>query len=178
MDNFDLRKYLAEGRLFKEVQQDRIASLVRDFYKTGMKMSDSTKAKEYISNRLDRPLTPIEKSKITKEFDKLYLADMSADDQKRRGVEHTKKLERAKKNILPLELDNHSFIPDPYYYEPNRKYISGKGGTSIEVDNPDGTTSYVLKDKFKNTPITGTIEVNGEEYSIPDFYKNFYKGLL
>ena len=183
-NNFDLKKFLVENKLttssitLREVQENSIKSLVADFYETGMKMSDSTKAKEYISNRLDRQLTPIEKSKITKEFDKLYLADMGTDDKKRQEEEYAEKLKRAQKNLLPLELDNHSFTPDPYYYEPNRKYISGKGGTSIEVDNPDGTLSYVLKDKFKNTPITGTIKVNGKDYNIPAFYKNFYQGLL
>jgi hypothetical protein len=184
MENFNLKKFLVENKLttnskmLSEEQEGDITSMVKGFYKTGMEMGDSSKAKESISNQLNRPLTPIEKSKITKEFENLYLADMSASDSNRRGEERNAKLQRAQKNMLPLELDNHSYTPDPRYYEPHRKSISGVGGTIIPMNNPDGTTQYFLKDEFKNTPITGTIQVNGKEYSIPDFYRNFYQGLL
>ena len=184
MENFNLKKFLVENKLttnskmLKEDQEGDIGSLVRDYYKTGMKMGDSSKAKESISNQLSRPLTPIEKSEITREFEKLYLADMTASDSIRQGEESNAKLQRAQKNMLPLELDNHSHTPDPRYYEPRRRYISGVGGTSIPMNNPDGTTQYFLKDEFKDTPITGTYKAKGKEYSIPDFYKTFYKGLL
>lgn len=178
MEDFNLKKYLAEGKLLKEEQEGDITSLVKDFYKNGMKMGDSSKAKEFISNQLNRPLTPVEKSKITREFDKLYLADFSADSEKRQEKEYAKKLERAQKNILPLELDNYSHTPDPQYYEPRPRYLTGKGGISYTEPEPSGVTKYELKDEFKDKPITGTYKAKGKEYSIPDFYKTFYTGLL
>jgi hypothetical protein len=179
MENtFNLKKFLAEGKLLKEEQEGDITSLVKSFYKTGMKMGDSSKAKEFVSNQLNRPLTPIEKGKITREFDKLYLADSLADSKKREEAEYAKKLERAQKNMLPLELDNWSHTPDPQYYNPAPNYYTTKGGGSVSEPNRDGTTTYKLKDEFKDKPITGTYKAKGKEYSIPDFYKTFYKGLL
>ena len=184
MENFNLKKFLVENKLttnskmLNEEQEGDIVSLVKDFYKTGMKIGDSSKAKEAISNQLNRPLTAIEKSKITREFDKLYFNDSRAEDTKKSQERHNSKLERAQKNMLPLELDNFSHTPDPKYYDARPRHFTGVGGGSWTEPEPDGTTRFELKDEFKDKPITGTYTTNGKEYSIPDFYKTFYTGLL
>lgn len=112
--------------------------------------------KSFVEDKMGRPLTPQEKSKVTKIFNKLrseywvrtYREESDAEDRAAR--------ERYSKNLLPLTTDNGSGRPDPTYYELANTYYDTDRDGNVHVSHSDpksGYTDYKLKSKWINTPV-------------------------
>jgi len=162
-----------------------VKSMVKDFYDYNSQgfINGSSLIKQKIINKIGRPLTSIEKGKITREFEKLYFEDFNKKNKEDsiKSLQNIK--DRAEKNILPTELDDYFFTPDPRYYKPVLKqdtdWRSGYlTGTTSHVKSREGYGEYIIKDEYRDKPISGTIKIEKTlndklkgEYSVIDFYR-------
>ena len=127
-----------------------------------------------------------EKSKLTRAQDKASMEKWKKIFNDRNLIPDVK--DRAEKNILPTELDDYFFTPDPKYYDllgkPKTLPDDRKSGTpfltqrDIELTKNGGRGygSYIIKDKYRDKPISGTLKLSkmGKdlgEFSVKDLYK-------
>lgn len=113
-------------------------------------------AKNYIQDKINRPLTPQEKSKITRLVTKYRDEYRSKKWKEERDVEDKAIRDRYRNNLLPLTVDNWNGTPDSTYYTTSREYSwtdrDGNVRTSYS-DSKSGYTDYTLRDKWVNTPV-------------------------
>jgi hypothetical protein len=114
-------------------------------------------AKKHIENIANRPLTPQEKSKITKisniyrnkYYDERFETNYKEEEDSRKA--------RYQNNFLPLTTDNGRGTPDKKYYKYAISYNEyDKDGDLIGTFHQDpksGYTNYKLKDEWINTPV-------------------------
>jgi len=160
-----------------------VKSMVKDFYDYNPQgfINGSSLIKQKIINKIGRPLTSIEKGKITREFEKLYFEDFNKKNKEDsiKSLQNIK--DRAEKNILPTELDDYFFTPDPKYYKPvlqqDTDWRSGYlTGTTSHVKSREGYSEYIIKDEYKDKPISGTLKLlklgkDLGEFNVKDLYK-------
>ena len=142
----------------------------------------SARKKFFTSQRTpDSYKSAAEKSKLTRAQDKADIEKMNA-DLKADSIKFTQNIKnRVEKNILPTELDDYFFTPDPRYYKPVLKqdtdWRSGyPTGTTSHVKSREGYGEYIIKDEYKDKPISGTLKLSklGKdlgEFSVKDLYK-------
>jgi hypothetical protein len=117
-------------------------------------------AKKHIENIANRPLTPQEKSKITKianiyrnkYYDERFETNYKEEEDSRKA--------RYQNNLLPLTADNGRGTPDSEYYKLANTYrfVDMDGKVHISHQDPkSGYTDYKLKDKWINTPVSKDI---------------------
>jgi hypothetical protein len=117
-------------------------------------------AKKHIENIANRPLTPQEKSKITKianiyrnkYYDERFETNYKEEEDSRKA--------RYQNNLLPLTTDNGRGTPDSEYYKLANTYrfVDMDGKVHISHQDPkSGYTDYKLKDKWTNTPVSKDI---------------------
>jgi hypothetical protein len=166
MDNFDLKKYLAEGRLFKEeINEVDIASELTQYFNDNPINNENQNAyhigaRKHIEGKFDRPLTPQEKGKITRMVDQYRRDFWGRRYREESEKEDKKQRERYQNNLLPLTVDNGSGKPDPTYYELANTYYSTDRDGNVSVSHSDpksGYTSYRLKDKWIDTPVDNSV---------------------
>jgi len=129
-------------------------------------------AKEYILSKFDRPLTPLEKGKITRTIDKYGSTFIRNRYSNQRDAEDKVNRERYLNNLLPLRVDNWNGTPSSEYYEYANTYDKvnpdGSYGTLIRKvgkeygeydytpshsDPKSGYTDYQLRAKWIDTPV-------------------------
>ena len=113
-------------------------------------------AKKYIGEKINRPLTPQEKSKITRLVNKYRDEYRSKRFREKSEVEDKVVKDRYQNNLLPLTVDNWKGTPDSTYYTTSREYRwTDKDGNihTSTTDSKSGYTDYVLRDKWMNTPV-------------------------
>ena len=142
----------------------------------------SARKKFFTSQRTpDSYKAAAEKSKLTRAQDKADIEKMNA-DLKADSIKFTQNIKnRVEKNILPTELDDYFFTPDPRYYKPVLKqdtdWRSGyPTGTTSHVKSREGYGEYIIKDEYKDKPISGTLKLSklGKdlgEFSVKDLYR-------
>jgi hypothetical protein len=113
-------------------------------------------AKKHIENKIGRPLTPQEKSKITKVANQ-YQFQYSEERFEKQDKEKQEKIKyRYQNNLLPLFIDNSSGTPDKKYYKiTNKTKFIGMDGKvyKFKRDPKSGYTDYELRDEWINTPV-------------------------
>jgi hypothetical protein len=129
----------------------------RDNQFTGEPKSEIIKS---IQDKLGRPLTPKEKSSVTRIYNKFLQKYWGNRFEKERNEEHEVARNRYRKNLLPLTTDDGSGKPDPTYYELANTYCSTDMDGNVRVCHADpksGHTDYKLKDKWIDTPVDNTV---------------------
>ena len=116
---------------------------------------------QLLIDKLGRPLTPKEKSSITRIYSKYLDKYWKFKFYEKRNKENENLKNRYIKNLLPLTKDNGSGTPDPTYYEPANRYRkTDRDGNLLGISHRDqksGYTDYILKDKWVNTPVEDSI---------------------
>jgi hypothetical protein len=118
--------------------------------------SHEYEAKNHIQNVMGRPLTPQEKSKVTKMVKKYRDDFWGKSYREKRDTEDKIARERYLNNLLPLTTDNGRGTPDSMYYTLANMYrdVDRDGNVRISYSDPkSGYTDYKLKDKWINTPV-------------------------
>ena len=118
--------------------------------------SHDYEAKDYIQNVMNRPLTPKEKSQITRMINKYRDDFWGKSYREERDKEDKTSKERYLNNLLPLTVDNGRGRPDSTYYTVANTYYytDNDGNTSTShIDSKSGYTDYKLRDKWINTPV-------------------------
>jgi hypothetical protein len=168
MDNFDLKQYLAEGRLFKEEIGENdldIASELKTYFEENPFNEENqygidTIAKEYIQNKINRPLTPKEKSTITRISHKYRDAYWNEEFTNRRTSEAAAARKRYQSNLLPLMVSNASGKPDSKYYQLANTYYHTDRDGNVYISHSDpksGYTDYRLRDEWTDTPVEDSV---------------------
>ena len=165
MDNFDLKKYLAENRLLKEDLD--LSSEVDQYLKDNPFTRDNQfscefeyEIKKRLQDKLGRPLTPKEKGAVTRIYNKSLKKYWGDRYEKESNEEAEAARNRYQNNLLPLTTDNGSGRPDPTYYELANTYYSTDrdGNTRVSHSDPkSGYTDYRLKDKWIDTPVEDSV---------------------
>jgi hypothetical protein len=113
--------------------------------------------KSFIEDKMGRPLTPQEKSKITRIFNKFRSEYNIKDYTEKMDKEDAEERERYRNNLLPLTTDNGRGRPDPTYYEYTNTYYNrdheGNVTSISHMDSKSGYTDYQLKSKWVDTPV-------------------------
>ena len=153
MDNFDLKKYLAEGRLFEEgVTADEIASRVRKLGK------EKGIEDEYIEDYIDELDGNFEPDAYENSTDKDLLDDLKSYIDLSEGV--------IKENITKLDdyaLEIYSdFKKDPSIHFPDVEFEVDEEGFALENDS-----NYSQLKKYKRE-IMGLHALFGEESGVKD----------
>jgi hypothetical protein len=168
MDTFDLKQYLAEGRLFKEEIGENdldIASELKIYFEENPFNEENqygidTIAKEYIQNKINRPLTPKEKSTITRISHKYRDAYWNEEFTNRRTSEAAAARKRYQSNLLPLMVSNGSGKPDSKYYQLANTYYDTDRDGNVYISHSDpksGYTDYRLRDEWVDTPVEDSV---------------------
>ena len=113
-------------------------------------------AKNYIQDKINRPLTPQEKSKITRLVTKYRDEYRSKKWKEESDAEDKAIRDRYRNNLLPLTVDNGNGTPDSTYYTTSREYswTDRDGNVHTSYSDPkSGYTDYMLRDKWVNTPV-------------------------
>jgi hypothetical protein len=111
--------------------------------------------KKHIQNTINRPLTPQEKTQITKIVNK-YRKDFLEKNYKEESEKiDTEQKERYKNNLLPLTISNKNGSPDNTYYIRANVYNWRDMDNKIHYYTQDesGYTTFKLRNKWKNTPV-------------------------
>jgi hypothetical protein len=171
--------YLEDISKKGELTPDQIKDIIRRL--------TSARKKFFTSQRTpDSYKAAAEKAKLTKTQDKASLEKWKKIFNDRNLIPNVK--DRAEKNILPTELDDYFFTPDPKYYDllnkPKTLPDDRKSGTpfliqrDIELTKNGGRGygSYIIKDEYRDKPISGTLKLSklGKdlgEFSVKDLYK-------
>jgi hypothetical protein len=118
--------------------------------------SHEYEAKDHIQNIMGRPLTPQEKSKVTR-ITKKYRDDFWGKNyREKRDKEDAEQRERYQNNLLPLTTDNGNGTPDITYYTLANTYRFTDPDGNVHISHSDpksGYTDYKLRDKWINTPV-------------------------
>jgi len=112
--------------------------------------------KSFIEDKMGRSLTPQEKSKVTRIFNKFRSEYNIKDFTEKSDAEDKAERDRYSKNLLPLTTDNGSGRPDPTYYELANTYYNIDRDGNVHVSHSDpksGYTDYQLKAKWLDTPV-------------------------
>jgi hypothetical protein len=161
MKKTDLQQLIKE-ELRKVLKEEiNITSELEDFLQKNPFTQENQHHHEYdvknhIQKVMDRPLTPQEKSKITRIIRKYRDDFWGRTFREKRDREDTINRERYLNNLLPLTTDNGRGTPDSTYYTTANEYIwtDKDGGTHISYSDPkSGYTDYKLRDKWLNTPV-------------------------
>ena len=112
--------------------------------------------KSFVEDKMGRSLTPQEKSKVTRIFNKFRSEYNIKDFTEKSDAEDRAEKDRYSKNLLPLTTDNGSGRPDPTYYELANTYYNTDRDGNVHVSHSDpksGYTDYQLRDKWIDTPV-------------------------
>jgi hypothetical protein len=161
MKRKDLSQLIKEEikKILKE--EINIASELEDFFQSNPFTQENQHHHEYdvkdhIQQVMGRPLTPQEKSKITKIIRKYRDDFWGKRYREESDREDTINRERYLNNLLPLTTDNGRGTPDSTYYTRANEYswTDRDGNTHTSYSDPkSGYTDYKLRDKWLNTPV-------------------------
>lgn len=173
MKHSELKQLIKEEiqKVLNEETED-ISLLAKTLYKGGADSQNKTKTA--IEAKLGRKLTSIEQAKVTKVVNKIDNEKFVASYEKRKKETSAELKKRSQQRLLPLELDNFRGTPDPRYYEAKKTLSYTDTDRAIDILEPSGITKFKLKDKYINTPVTGSIKVGKEDWTLEKIYKEFY----
>lgn len=160
-DNFNLKKYLAENKLLKEVDlSSEVDQYTKDTpFTRDNEFSGEFKIKKQIQDKIGRPLTPKEKGAITRIYNKALRKYWVDRFREKSNDEDKSAINRYKNNLLPLKTDNGNGKPDSTYYELANTYYDTDRDFNTRISHNDpisGYTDYRIKDKWIDTPVNKT----------------------
>jgi hypothetical protein len=132
--------------------------------------------------------------KSSAEKAKATIAKDKANTEKWRKIFNDRNLipdakDQAEKNILPIEVNDYFFTPDPKYYDllnkpkplpddrgPNYTPFLIQRDIELTKNGGRGYGEYIIKDEYRDKPISGTLKLSklGKdlgEFSVKDFYR-------
>jgi hypothetical protein len=161
MKKSELKQLIKEEikQLIKE--EIDIASILTQYFKenpftTENQWKHDYNVLQYIKDKIDRPLTPSEKGKITRMINKYRNDFWGRRWREKSDAEDKIVRDRYQNNLLPLTVDNGSGRPDSTYYELANTYYDtdNDGNTRISYsDSKSGYTDYKLKKQWINEPV-------------------------
>jgi hypothetical protein len=169
MKKSELKKLIKEEISKVLEANEDIASLVKKHWN-----KNKLKTQNLVSQELGRDLTPVEKGKLTRAWDKIEIAKWMKGVDKQEKTRDSAYIERKNKGLLPFKVDDKEGVPDPQYYEPDYRRIPKKGGGVSLEREPSGYTNYKLKDKYSNTPVTGDIKLGKDYVSVEGVWDKLY----
>ena len=145
-----------------------IASLAKKHYS-----DDKFETRKAVRQELGRDLTTLEKGRLTRAWDKINLGIFRKNVDAREKVQRSANKQRMDKGLLPLRIDNARGIPDKRYYIATPRVFRGDYGRDYYEAEPSGYTYYKLADEYINKPITDTIKIGNNDYTVEDVWKEF-----